>query len=457
MDFLEHADDFRSLLPNVDSTGKRKWLFPVEPKGAWTRRRNVVAALLLGIFFGMPFIQFRGEPFFLFNVLERKFILFGTVFWPQDTLYLLLAALIFFVFILLFTTSFGRIWCGWACPQTIFMERVFRRIEYWIEGSASEQKRWAERPWNREKILRKAGKHLAFFGVALLIGHTFMAYIIGLKETILVVLAGPAENPVGFFSLMGFSTLFYLIFSQLRELACTIICPYGRLQGALVTPKTLHVVYDELRGEPRGKMAESGDCVNCVKCVAVCPTGIDIRNGIQLDCINCTACIDACDGIMEKIGRPKGLIRYGSQHGLATGEPLKMDARKWGYSAILLTLITAFVLLLITRTDVEATLTRVPGQLYSEASPGIISNMYKLQLVNKTRSEVPVFVQLEGPGMVHFVGNSSPSIPGQEKIDAIVLIDIPAQYLNQKSTKISLTLRAGEEVQHLKTRFYAPK
>lgn len=456
MDFLEHADDFRSLLPNVDAEGKRKWLFPMEPKGKWTQRRNAVTVLLLSVFFGLPLIQYKGEPFFLLNFLDRKFILFGTVFWPQDTLYLLMAALIFFVFILLFTTAFGRIWCGWACPQTLFMERVFRRIEYLIEGSAAEQKRLAAAPWGKEKWAKKTLKHLVFYAIALLIGHTFMAYIVGFHETIGMLSAGPGSNSTGFFAIIGFSTLFYLVFSQLRELACTIICPYGRLQGALVGPQTLHVVYDELRGEPRGKQAGAGDCVNCVKCVAVCPTGIDIRNGIQLDCVNCTACIDACDGIMDKLGRPKGLIRYGSQQGLKTGEPLKMDARKWGYTAVLAVLVSAFVLLLATRSDVEATLTRVPGQLYSETPQGTITNMYKLQLVNKTRSPLPVTIELSGAGQVRFVGNAQPQVAGQEKMDAIVLVEIPRTELKKRSTDITLFITTGNERQKLKTRFNAP-
>lgn len=457
MDFLEHAEDYRSLLPNVTEDGKRKWLYPLKPSGKWHKRRVVVTSILLTIFFAMPLIQVNGSPFFLLNFLERKFILFGVIFWPQDTIYLLLAALIFFVFIILFTVAFGRIWCGWACPQTLFMEMVFRKIEYAIEGNASQQKLLNKRPWDWDKLWRKGLKHFIFIAISLAIGHTAMAYIVGMGEMKHLVWEGPAAHLSGFIALLAFSTVFYLVFSQLREIACTIICPYGRLQGALITPDTFHVIYDESRGEPRGKKEGSGDCINCFKCVASCPTGIDIRNGIQLDCVNCTACIDACDDIMRKVGKPEGLVRYGSQQSIKHGTKPKMDARKWGYTGVLSVLVGIFVVLLATRSAVEATITKIPGKLYTTTHEGHIQNLFKLQVINKTRDSIPIALNPDDSFVgLELAGGGTQWLAGSEKKDLIFMVTVPLENLKGHTTPLSLTLQTGVENQHVEIDFAGP-
>ncbi|EIM76614.1 cytochrome c oxidase accessory protein CcoG [Nitritalea halalkaliphila LW7] len=285
--------------------------------------------MLLAAFFAGPFIQVNGRPWLLFNIFERKFIIFGAAFWPQDTHILIFLMLTLFVFVIVFTVVFGRVFCGWACPQTIFMEMVFRKIEYWIDGDAGQQRRLDALPWNGEKLRKRLLKWSVFLGISVLIAHTVMAYLIGMDRVIALVQSSPAENWAGFFGLLAFTGVFMFVFTWFREQACLVVCPYGRLQGVLLDKNSIHVAYDYVRGEPRGPLRKQkplveevkGACVDCSLCVQVCPTGIDIRNGVQMECVNCTACIDACDEVMEKVQRPKGLSamprRRGSPRGRA--------------------------------------------------------------------------------------------------------------------------------------------
>lgn len=291
---------FRDSLSTVDSQGHRKWVYAKKPKGKFFNRRRILALVLLAFFYIIPFIKIDGEPFLLFNILERKFILFGVVFWPQDFHLILLAFITTLVFVVLFTVVFGRLFCGWVCPQTIFMEFIFRRIEYWIEGDAGTQRKRDKGPWNFDKVWRKSSKHLIFFIIAFVTANIFLAYIISADQLMLAISEGPVAHMSGFIGLFLFAGAFYFVFAFFREQVCTIACPYGRLQGVLIDKKTILVGYDYKRGEPRGPISkakenESGDCVACNSCVVVCPTNIDIRNGTQMECINCTACIDVCN------------------------------------------------------------------------------------------------------------------------------------------------------------------
>ncbi|MEQ9169287.1 MAG: cytochrome c oxidase accessory protein CcoG, partial [Fulvivirga sp.] len=314
----EYDEQFRDGIATVDEEGKRVWVYPKKPKGYFHNLRKVVSAVLLILLFAGPFITISGRPLLLLNIFERKFVIFGQAFWPQDFFLLALLLITFFVFVILFTVVFGRLWCGWACPQTLFMEMVFRKIEYWLEGDANQQRKLNQRNWDFDKIWRKGLKHAIFMLVSIIIAHTVMAYLIGYKEVINIVSQPPTAHLSGFIGLTFFTFIFYGVFSYLREQACIAICPYGRLQGVLLDKKSIAVMYDWLRGEPRGKIKKNsdeqpkGDCIDCKLCVHVCPTGIDIRNGTQLECVNCTACIDACDEVMVKINKPKGLIRYAS-------------------------------------------------------------------------------------------------------------------------------------------------
>ena len=254
--------------------------------------------------FAGPFLTIQGNPLLLMNIVERKFVVFGRIFWPQDMIIFALAVLLSLVSILVFTTAFGRLWCGWACPQTVMMEMVFRKIEYAIEGDAPSQRALNLAPWHTAKCLKKLFKHVIFFAISFLVGNVLLSYIIGWRELYYIITDPPARHLVGLFFMLAFALLFYGIFARFREQACTFICPYGRLQSLLVDENTILVAYDHRRGEKRAparrgqnladrRLAGLGSCVACNRCVTVCPTGIDIRNGVQMECVQCTACIDA--------------------------------------------------------------------------------------------------------------------------------------------------------------------
>ncbi len=273
------TEEYRDKVSTIDDEGKRIWVYPKKPKGPYTREREIVAVFLLIFLFGTPFIKVYGQPLLLFDILNRKFIIFGLVFWPQDFYLFVLATLSFIVFIVLFTVIFGRLWCGWACPQTIFMEMVFRKIEYWIEGDARNQIALNKVPWTSKKIFKKTLKHTIFYIISFIIGNTFLAYIIGVDELFKIVSDPLPEHIAGFSAMILFSGVFYGVFAFFREQVCTMVCPYGRLQGVLLDPNSIVVAYDFERGEPKGKFVRNqerknlGDCVDCKQCVDVGATG----------------------------------------------------------------------------------------------------------------------------------------------------------------------------------------
>ncbi|MFZ9661460.1 MAG: cytochrome c oxidase accessory protein CcoG [Chitinophagaceae bacterium] len=313
---------FRDSVATIDQKGKRKYIQPKKPSGALYDKRSIASIIYLLIFFSLPFIKIEGEPFFMINILQRKFVLFGQIFGPQDFFIFALGMLTFMVFIILFTVVFGRVFCGWACPQTIFMEMVFRKIEYFIDGDSHKQKQLREMPWNAEKIGKRTLKVIIFYALSFLIANFFMAYLIGMDEVKRYIHEGIPNHFGTFATLIGFSAVFFFVYYWFREQVCIVVCPYGRLQGVLLDKNSIVVAYDYVRGEPRGKVSKDtieikGDCVDCAACVRVCPTGIDIRNGTQLECVNCTACIDACDSIMKSVEKPTGLIRYASENNIA--------------------------------------------------------------------------------------------------------------------------------------------
>ncbi len=325
----ENNESFRDSLSTVSKEGKRKWVYPKKPSGKFYNARTIVSIILLAILFGTPFIKVDGHPFVLFDVIHRNFIIFGILFGPHDFFLFGLLMITFIVFIFLFTVVFGRVFCGWICPQTIFMEMVFRKIEYWIEGDFRQQMALNKSPWTSEKIFKKTSKQSIFFTISFIISNFFLAYLIGMDQLIKIVTDPPSEHINGLMAMLAFSGVFYWVFSSFREQACTMVCPYGRLQGVLLDQDSVVISYDYVRGEPRGKIRKSetqdkkGDCVDCHLCVDVCPTGIDIRDGVQLECVNCTACIDACDDVMDKIKKPRGLIRYDSLNGIENKEKEK--------------------------------------------------------------------------------------------------------------------------------------
>ncbi|HEY8399045.1 MAG TPA: cytochrome c oxidase accessory protein CcoG [Flavihumibacter sp.] len=459
----QSEESFRDRIATVDKSGKRKWIFAQKPKGRFTNYRNYVSWLFFAIFLTIPFIHINGRPLLMFNIPDAKFIIFGKVFWPQDFFIFGLTMISFIIFIVLFTAAFGRLFCGWVCPQTIFMEMVFRKIEYLIEGDASEQRLLAKAPWNTEKIVKKTTKHVVFFLLSFIIANFFLAYIIGIKDLWRIITEPVTEHFIGFVSLLIFSAVFYGVYAFFREQVCTVVCPYGRLQGVLLDRNSMIVAYDYKRGEPRGKLKDKealnlGDCIDCMQCVKVCPTGIDIRNGTQLECINCTACIDACDAIMTKINRDTGLIRYASENGIANREPLRYTTRMKLYTALLLVLIVILSSLLITRKDVDATIMRTPGMLYQERGTDSISNLYNIKVANKTMEDIPLTVKLEdAEGKVEIIGGGPIIVKEEGQGSGSFFVVLPRHQIHARKNALKLGLyRGNERIDQIKTTFLGP-
>lgn len=461
--------DFRDHLATADAAGRRLWIFAKQPRGRYYTARLWVSYLLLAILFAGPFIHIQGNPLLLVNVVERKFAVLGQVFWPQDGAVLALTLLLFLTGIAVFTAAFGRLWCGWTCPQTVLMELVFRRLEYWIEGDVAAQRALAAAPWTAGKLLRKVGKQAVFFALSFVIGNTLLAYIIGSDALLRIITDSPANHLVGLSFMLLFTLVFYLIFARFREQACTFICPYGRFQSTLVDENTIVVAYDHLRGERRehrhrGDTLEArrargaGDCIDCRQCVAVCPTGIDIRNGTQMECVHCTACIDACDDIMDKVGHPRGLIRYASLNGIEKGEPLRLTPRILGYTALLLALSGLLLFVLLSRSDVDTTLLRAAGSLFQQTAEGQISNLYILKIVNKTSRDLTVDLKLEeAEGRLTVIGGP-PQVPAQQLVQHSVLIELPPTSLVRGRRELLVGVYAeGKLVSREKASFVGPR
>lgn len=467
----DEAETFRNQLATVTDDGKRKWVYPKKPSGRFHKARIFVSAVLLLVLLLTPFIKVNNHPFMLFDFLNRKFILFGVLFGPHDFHLLVIAMISMVVFVILFTAVFGRIFCGWACPQTVFMEMVFRKIEYWIEGDAKDQRKLKAAPWTASKFFKKLTKQVIYFSIAFVISNIFLSYIIGMDELIKIITDPPSEHLQGLFAITVFSAVFYFVFSNFREQACTIVCPYGRLQGVLLDRDSIVIAYDNKRGEPRQRYKRDegwenrGDCIECYQCVEVCPTGIDIRNGIQLECVNCTACIDACDDIMDKIKRPRGLIRYASLNSIEKPDRSGSDGKsKWrftpraiGYSTLLTILVTVLFILLLNRSEFSVTVLRTAGLLYQEQPNNMVSNLYDLNIVNKTFDKIPVALKLQGiDGELKLIGNDIVMEP-QGNIDAKFLVLLPKNELTKMSTPIEIDIYSGDKlIKKVSTSFLAP-
>ncbi|MCB0496616.1 MAG: cytochrome c oxidase accessory protein CcoG [Cyclobacteriaceae bacterium] len=463
--FYEYDEQFRDTIGTVDKEGKRIWVYPKKPKGSYHTKRAIVAIVLLGLLFSGPFIKIGGQPLLLFNIFERKFVLFGIPFWPQDFYLFGLAMITFFVFIILFTVVFGRVWCGWACPQTIFMELVFRKIEYWIDGDAAQQRKLKDMPWNTKKITKRVFKYAIFLAISLLIAHTLMAYLIGIDNVVDIVTSSPYDHWSGFIGMLFFTAIFFWVFSYFREQACIAVCPYGRLQGVLLNKDSMAVSYDFKRGEPRGRIKKGeieegkGDCIDCKLCVHVCPTGIDIRNGTQLECVNCTACMDACDEVMTKVDRPKGLVRIASYNNIVEGTKKIFTGRVIGYTVVLAALLVALGTLLSNRTAIDATALRVPGQLYQKNEKGDIQNLINILFINKSFDPIQLSVKVRNipSATIQQVGKPEISLGPNSTFEGIFFVTIPLADLHDPKTPIIIDVyKDGEVVETTKTNFLAP-
>ena len=467
----EEHERFRDSIGTVTSEGKRSWVYPKKPDGRLYKYRQWVSYFLLAILFAAPFLKINGNQFLMFNVLERRFNIFGTIFWPQDFYLFVLMMLIGVVFVVLFTVAFGRIFCGWICPQTIFMEMVFRRIEYWIEGDRGKQIRLDKQQWNAEKIRKKATKWFIFFVISFLIANVFLAYLIGSDRLLLYIQEGPQAHLSTLISLLLFTGIFYFVFAWFREQVCIIACPYGRLQGVLLDNKSIVVAYDHKRGEKeegRAKFRKNedrdasgkGDCIDCFQCVQVCPTGIDIRNGTQLECVNCTACIDACNHMMDAVNLPQGLIRYASEENIEKQKKFRFTPRIKGYAAVLFILVTVLSGMLFLRSDVEANILRLPGQLYEHKDGNIISNVYTFKLINKTSVDYDnVRFEIKShPGTINTVKGKSMSIPANGMAEGTLFVEINQAALENEKDKIVIEVYNGEQlIETTGTTFLGPR
>ncbi|MFD0963800.1 cytochrome c oxidase accessory protein CcoG [Pseudofulvibacter geojedonensis] len=462
---------FRDSIGTITSEGKRQWIFPKKPKGKFYSYRTYISWVLLLCLFSFPFLKVNGNQFLLFNVLDRKFNIFGFPFWPQDFHLVVMAMIIGVIFVVLFTVIFGRIFCGWICPQTIFMEMVFRKIEYIIEGDRGAQIRLKKQPWNTEKIKKRVLKWIIFFIISFLIANAFLAYFIGGDILIQYIFKEPTLHISTLVSLLIFTTVFFFVFLWFREQVCIIACPYGRLQGVLLDNKTINIAYDYVRGEKKEGRAKfkkkedrgasgKGDCIDCNQCVQVCPTGIDIRNGTQLECVNCTACIDACDFMMEKVNLPKGLIRYDSEDNINKGEKNIFTFRKKAYTAVLIVLMGIMGVMLFMRNDVEATLIKLPGQLYERTENNTISNVYSYKLVNKTVKDITniEFRLLSHTGEVKPVGINSIILKKQALTKGTLFINIPLSELKKDREKIKIGIFSNnKKIETTTTNFLGPR
>ena len=463
--FVEEHQTFRDELASIARDGRRRWIYARQPSGRIYRARTIVSGFLLAFLVFAPFIRFRGQPLVLVNVLERRFVLLGVVFWPQDFYLVVLIALAVLVTLALSTVAVGRVWCGWLCPQTIFMEMLFRRLEFWLDGSAEQQLRRDRGAWTRERIVHWVRKHTLFFALSFGLANVFLAWVIGADALWTIVTEPPQRHLGGLTAITIFSLVFFGVFARFREQACVLACPYGRVMSSLIDAQTTTVTYDSVRGEPRGKrrkgapsLAPQGDCIDCYQCVTICPTGIDIRNGIQLECVNCTACIDACNDVMRRVGRPEGLIRLTSHDAIRTGGRPGFSGRVKAYAMVWLLLVAGVSTLLATRNDVDVLVLRQPGTLFTTTADGQIANFYTLQVFNRTDRPVNFSLEILEPagGQILPLGPLDQVGP-HALLESRFLLRVPPEVLTAASTPVRIGIRTdGAPASEVTTRLLGP-
>jgi cytochrome c oxidase accessory protein FixG len=459
----EH-ETFRNELASVAPDGRRRWIYARKPSGFFYRWRSRLSWILLAFLFLAPFVRVNGLPLLMFNVIERKFVFFGLLFWPQDFYMVVLIALSVLVTLMLSTVTIGRVWCGWLCPQTIFMEMLFRKLEYLIDGSAEQQLRRHRGPWNGARIWRTVVKQGLFYALSFVIANVFLAYIIGSDALWAIITDPPSQHVVGLSIIVIFSFVFYLVFARFREQACVLACPYGRVMSSLIDRHTVTVTYDFKRGEPRGRLAKApappkGDCIDCHQCVTVCPTGIDIRNGVQLECVNCTACIDACDAVMERVERPTGLIRMTSHEAVSEGRLRWLTPRSAAYGVVWVALISTVTWIVGSRAPLEVTTLRQPGTLFATLDAGRIGNFYNVQVFNRTGDRMPFEIRVTEPAGASVTPlGLDVEVGPHALLEGRLLVAVPrAELGTRQSVPVRLEVRAGGDViQELSSAFVAP-
>ncbi len=453
--------------PNLDSVttinddGSRYILHPADVSGRWALARKVVGFILIAIYVSLPWLTIHGKPMVFLDVENRMFYLFGITLWPQD-LWVLFFAITGMGFALFFITSLlGRIWCGWACPYTVFLDHVYRRIERWIEGDAPARRELALAPQTPGKIFKRLFKHTLYIIVAAAIAHVFLSYFVSLRRLYAFMHQGPLEHATAFGIVTFLTLVLWFCFGYFREQFCIIMCPYGRLQSTLTDDDTINVGYDPIRGEPRGPVGKAaGDCIDCRRCVQVCPTGIDIRNGLQLECIGCTACIDACDDIMVKVVRPKGLIRYDSFNGFAGKGHRWLRPRVYIYSVLTVVGMAAVALVFSNKgRSFNATITRAGGVGFL-VDPTSVRNIYQIRLVNKRNEPATVTIRLgKGTPAGYHLSGPDPALTVDalgETTEACIVAAPVASYVGVSDVVFEMHADPGNITVEKTVRFLGP-
>ncbi|MFO0618906.1 MAG: cytochrome c oxidase accessory protein CcoG [Polyangiaceae bacterium] len=449
-------------VPNVETRvsslgpdGKRRFVHTADVKGRFATARKIVFALLVAIWIAAPLVKIGGRPAVLLDVAHRRFYLFGATFNAQDV-WLLFFLLTGAVFALAVVTSIaGRVFCGFACPQTVFLDGLFRPIERLVEGPREARMRRDQGPWTASRVARKVVKHALYLMAAFLVAHVALSFFVPLPETLRMIVGSPSNHPEAFAWATVVTLALYGNFAWFREQLCLVVCPYGRLQASLVDADSLVVGYDTKRGEPRGKAGHTdGDCVDCKRCVVVCPTGIDIRNGLQLDCIGCTACIDACDEIMTKLHRPRGLVRYDSQTSFAGGVRRILRPRLAVYAVLAVLGIGASSIAFARRTGFEANITRAPGAPFV-IEAGRARNTWSLHLVNKRDEPATFAVTSKSASDVEVVVSESVDVAPMGNVAVPVIATVADAGTNKAELVLEVSL--GNETRTLHTEIVRPR
>lgn len=444
--------DEGSVLSTLNEDGSRRWLKPRPSPGRWLNRRRALGWFLIALFTVLPHIRVGGKPFVLLDLTTRHFTIFGHTFLPTDTLLLALLLLGTFISIFLFTALLGRVWCGWACPQTVYLELVFRPIERFFDGAPGRPKS----NFIQKSPLAKPLKFLAFFLVACFLAHTFLAYFVPTDQLRVWMTRSPFEHPSSFLVMAVVTALMLFDFAFFREQTCLVACPYGRMQSTLLDRNSLIVSYDPRRGEPRGKgktvalpladaQAKQGDCVDCGLCVATCPTGIDIRNGLQMECVHCTQCIDACDAVMSKLGRATGLIRYASQNEIEGSRRRFLRPRTVIYTILITVLAGAFTAVLLTAPIANVQVLRARGAVYTEIQPGVIANQVQVKIINRLDRRAEFSITLGGHADATAIPETNPVALDPSAMESVpVMLTAPASAFTRGKLPVVITVTGPE-------------
>lgn len=435
--------DFKEHLYTIDKRGNRLWVYPHIVSGFFRKKRAVVALFLICFYILTPWITIGSDQAIFLDISNRRFIFFGLTFWASDSEFLVMVLGGLGISLFFFSALFGRVWCGWACPETVFLEFIFRPIEAFFEGGPNDRRKLDAAPWDFQKIFKKVGKYFSFAVFSWILASTSLAYFLGRTPLWHMMLDGPLDHMPMFTLTLAMMAFLLFQFGWFREQFCTVVCPYARFQSVLLDPHSLVVGYDSKRGEPRGKNSE-GDCIDCGLCVRVCPTGIDIRNGLQLECVQCTACIDACDSIMEKIGKPKGLVRYASEERLKGNTTKILRPRIVVYALMITGYLVLFTYSLITKDSAEVRILRQPGEApFQIVAPGIIDNHFNIHISNKSNQVDSFSVIGSSDERVKVITPiQEMKVPAGSLKDLPVFLQFPGSILEHGTKKITLYVKS---------------